>query len=148
MIVAILISLLLVVITFMFHYFVLMRLSQFVPKAKVNEHARVLIIVLVLFVTHLAEIGLYALAYGWSVSILELGDFVGATVTDPMSYVYFSGVIYTTLGLGDIQPVEHIRFITATEALNGFMLITWSASFTFLAMSRLWKWTPSCDTNN
>ena len=28
--------------------------------------------------------------------------------------------------------------------LNGFLLITWSASFTFLAMGRLWPWDNSC----
>jgi len=61
-----------------------------------------------------------------------------------MSYLYYSGVIYTTLGLGDIHPEGHIRFITAMEALNGFLLITWSASFTFVAMGRLWPWEKSC----
>tara|TARA_A100001391_G_C5002044_1_gene261035 strand:- start:825 stop:959 length:135 start_codon:yes stop_codon:yes gene_type:complete len=30
------------------------------------------------------------------------------------------------------------------EALNGFFLITWSASFTFLAMGRLWPWNNQC----
>jgi hypothetical protein len=65
-------------------------------------------------------------------------------IDDAMSYLYYSGVIYTTLGLGDIQPEGHIRFITAMEALNGFLLITWSASFTFLAMGRLWTWDSPC----
>ena len=97
-------------------------------------------IVMVLFVAHLIEIGIYASAYIWSSSILRLGDFTGAIDTSPMSYLYYSGVIFTTLGLGDIQPVGHLRFITATEALNGFLLLTWSASFTFIAMMRLWQW--------
>ena len=48
------------------------------------------------------------------------------------------------VGLGDIEPQGHIRFITAVEALNGFLLITWSASFTFLAMGRLWPWENQC----
>jgi hypothetical protein len=29
--------------------------------------------------------------------------------------------------------------MTGTEALTGFLLITWSASFTFLEMQRFWK---------
>jgi hypothetical protein len=78
------------------------------------------------------------------VSLLGLGTFEGAVVTDAMSYLYYSGVIYTTLGLGDIEPQGHIRIIAAMEALNGFLLITWSASFTFLAMGRLWPRDNQC----
>jgi len=55
-----------------------------------------------------------------------------------LSLQLFIGVI--TLG--------HIRFITAVEALNGFLLITWSASFTFLAMGRLWPWEIGCGNSN
>ncbi len=70
-----------------------------------------------LLLVHIAEIGKYAITYGVSVSILEIGVFEGALVTGAMSYLYYSGVIYTTLGLGDIEPQGHIRFITAMEAL-------------------------------
>ena len=104
-----------------------------------------LFVVVTLFLVHIAEIGMYAITYGVSVSVLELGVFQGALITDAMSYLYYSGVIYTTLGLGDIEPQGHIRFITAMEALNGFLLITWSASFTFLAMGRFWPWENRCD---
>lgn len=137
---AIMLSLALVVLTFVFHFHVLLRLGSLAPKIKFNTHLQVLMIVLVLFLAHLVEIGFYALIYSWSVSVLQLGEFQGAAATDAMSYIYYSGVIYTTLGLGDIQPVGHVRFITITEALSGFLLITWSASFTFLAMGRLWTW--------
>jgi hypothetical protein len=53
--------------------------------------------------------------------------------------VYFSAVVYTTLGLGDVVPHGAIRFMAGTEALTGFLLITWSASFTFLEMQRFWR---------
>lgn len=145
---AIFLALMMVVLTFVFHYRVLLWLGARASKSKLDTHTQVLVIVLVLFVTHLTEIGAYAVLYAWSVSSLGLGEFQGALVTDAMSYVYYSGVIYTTLGLGDIQPVGHVRFITATEALNGFFLITWSASFTFLAMGRLWPWSQSCESSN
>ncbi|RZA02340.1 MAG: two pore domain potassium channel family protein, partial [Moraxellaceae bacterium] len=46
---------------------------------------------------------------------------------------------FTTLGLGDITPVGAIRFLAGTEALTGFVLVTWSASFTFVEMQRFWK---------
>jgi Ion channel len=54
-------------------------------------------------------------------------------------YVNFSAVCFTTLGLGDIAPVGAICFMTGTEALCGFVLITWSGSFTFVEMQRFWK---------
>jgi hypothetical protein len=31
-----------------------------------------------------------------------------------------------------------VRFLAGMEALSGFVLITWSASFTFLEMQRYW----------
>lgn len=130
----------LVAVTFVFHYRVLLWLSLATQKMKIKTSTQVLMIVLVLFLAHLIEIGVYALAYAGSVNTLGLGEFQGSLVNDLMSFLYYSGVIYTTLGLGDIQPVGHIRFLTATEALNGFLLITWSASFTFLAMGHLWPW--------
>jgi len=140
MLIAVLLALSLIATTFVFHFRVLLWLGRYAPRFNLRTETQVLTIVLVLFFTHLVEIGLYALIYSWSVLGLELGLFKGAPVNDPMNYLYYSGVIYTTLGLGDIHPEGHIRFITAIEALNGFLLITWSASFTFLAMGRLWQW--------
>ncbi|URF49315.1 ion channel (plasmid) [Dinoroseobacter shibae] len=29
-----------------------------------------------------------------------------------LDYLYFSAVIYTSLGIGDIVPKEHLRFLT------------------------------------
>ena len=143
---AIMLAFLLVAATFIFHYRVLLWLGSNTSQLNVPTQAQVLVIVAVLFLAHIIEIGFYAITYSLSVSSLELGVFQGAPVADGMSYLYYSSVIYTTLGLGDIQPVGHIRFITAMEALNGFMLITWSASFTFVAMGRLWPWDNSCSS--
>jgi hypothetical protein len=100
---------------------------------------------LVLFFAHVVEIGCYALAYAWSVEGLKLGALKGLEMHEPMDYLYFSTVIYTSLGLGDVYPDGHIRFLTGIEALNGLFLIAWSASFTFLVMSRLWPWSDCCD---
>ena len=144
MIIAFLLSFGIVAFKFLFHFMSLLWLGSKATRFGLSAQAQVLVIVVILFLVHIAEIGIYAITYGISVSALELGVFSGALVTDAMSYLYYSGVIYTTLGLGDIEPQGHIRFITAVEALNGFMLITWSASFTFLAMGRLWPWENQC----
>lgn len=101
---------------------------------------RVLCIVFVALLAHLGEIVVYAFAYGLSVESLGLGDFGGLAVTSPLDYLYFSIVTYTSLGLGDVFPSGHLRFLTGVEALNGLLLITWSGSFIYLAMGRLWPW--------
>jgi Ion channel len=130
----------LVAVNFAFHYRVLLWLGSTPLKIKLQPETQVLFIVIVLFFAHVVEICIYGVAYNWSVEGLELGVFKGVEVADRMSYMYYSGVIYTSLGLGDIYTQGHIRFITAIETLNGLLLITWTASYTFLAMSRLWHW--------
>jgi len=52
-----------------------------------------------------------------------------------MDVFYFSLVTYTSLGLGDIVPMGHLRLIAGIEALNGFLLISCSAAMLFLFMS-------------
>ena len=48
-------------------------------------------------------------------------------------------VSYTSLGLGDVWPTGVLRLITGLEALNGLILIAWSASFTYLSMEKFWE---------
>jgi len=52
-----------------------------------------------------------------------------------MDTIYFSLVNYTSLGLGDIYPTGHLRFLAGIASLNGFLLIGCSASFLFLYMT-------------
>lgn len=52
---------------------------------------------------------------------------------------YFSIETYTSLGLGDIDPLGQLRLLTGIEALTGLLMISWTASFTYLEMSRYWK---------
>ena len=52
--------------------------------------------------------------------------------------VYYSVVSYTTLGLGEIYPLDGLRLLTGIESLIGLMMITWTASFTYLTMEKYW----------
>lgn len=38
-----------------------------------------------------------------------------------------------------MAPQGAIRFLAGTEALTGFILITWSASFLYLEMEQYWR---------
>jgi hypothetical protein len=40
--------------------------------------------------------------------------------------------------LGDIAPLGPVRLLAGVEALNGLLMIAWSASFTYLSMENFW----------
>jgi hypothetical protein len=52
--------------------------------------------------------------------------------------MYFSAETYTSVGYGDVVPVGHVRLLAGIEALNGLVLIGWTASYTYIAMERFW----------
>lgn len=140
MAVAVTLALILVLFTSSFHYAVLRWLSSGMARIAITATHRVLFIVLAIVLAHLAEILLYAGSYVVSAEVFGLGSFGGLLMTEPLDFLYFSIVTYTSLGLGDVFPGGHLRFIAGVEALNGLLLIAWSASFIYLAMGRLWPW--------
>ena len=87
-------------------------------------------------IAHIVEIWVFAMGY-WLAERLGLGSI--ETISDPFDYVYYSSMVFTTVGFGDLIPTEEIRVLTSAEALAGLALITWSASFTYLQMQRLWR---------
>ena len=113
-----------------------------VPMRPVN---RVMLAVLILFAAHFGAIVIYGAAFGVGYQVLQLGSFSGEPVETVLDYFYFSAVSYTSLGIGDIFPKDHLRLLTGVEALNGLLLIAWSGAFLFAMMNRLWDW-PPCAT--
>ena len=87
---------------------------------------------------HVTEIWIFGLMAWLLLRLPECGN-LGAGAVHLFDYVYFSAATYTTVGFGDIAPVGPIRFLAGTEGLTGFVLITWSASFTYLEMERFWR---------
>ena len=85
---------------------------------------------------HIVEIWVFAGGY-WLAEQLGLGRI--DTIKDPFDYIYYSSMVYTTVGFGDLIPSAGMRLLTSAEALAGLALITWSASFTYLQMQRLWR---------
>ncbi len=140
MLVATTLAVSLVVLTFLFHYAALRWLSGGMAAIAMSASVRILVMVLLALAAHLAEVGIYAVAYALGDGILALGSFGGLAMAEPLDYYYFSIVSYTSLGLGDVFPGGHLRFITGVEALNGLLLIAWSGSFIYIAMARLWPW--------
>jgi hypothetical protein len=120
------------------HFEVLSNSARFLARVSHQRRPRVLVLILVILATHVAEIWLFALGYYWLVHIGGLGSITGVEMTGLPDYAYFSAIVYATVGFGDLTPTGAIRFLTGVEALTGFVMITWSASLTFLEMQRDW----------
>jgi hypothetical protein len=73
--------------------------------------------VAVLMVAHLAEIAIWGTAYA------SLG-----VVPNRIDAYYFAFVNYTTLGYGDILPVDYWRMLGPMTAMNGVLLFGWSTA--------------------
>ena len=129
----------LVLLTIAIHYEALRITSEIAPRLHlVHPRARLVFIVVAAFAAHTFEIWLWALGYFACVHWLGIGSFGGVSIDGLAEMVYFSVVSYTTLGLGEIYPLDGLRLLTGIESLIGLMMITWTASFTYLTMEKYW----------
>lgn len=139
MLVVALICLVLLVLTTVLHYEVLRWLSAGLPALGIRPRAKLVVVIIAAFVAHVAEIGLYALAI---VALVRVGGL--GTLGDPARFgfdvaLYFSAETFTSLGYGDVVPSGDMRLLAGAEALNGLLLIGWSASYAYIAMERFWN---------
>lgn len=140
----VLVTALTVGIVIVFHYEVIRLLNQWY-RARHNETAvkaphrpTILGVIFILLFAHVAEIWLWGTAF-WLLLIQEgYGSISGYPDINLLDCVYFSAATYTTVGWGDLAATGLVRFLAGTEALVGFMMITWSASFSYLIMARAW----------
>jgi Ion channel len=104
-----------------------------------HRRVKVLYGIFSVLLIHLLEIVVFgAVLYGltlWPAT----GALAGEEASTLFDYLYFSAVTFSTVGFGETWPTGAVRFLCAMEALAGFVLITWSASFTYLEMERFWR---------
>ncbi|MGY4625660.1 potassium channel family protein [Bradyrhizobium sp. USDA 4486] len=74
----------------------------------------------VLKLAHTLEILVWAVTYG-----------IVRAATAGSDLLYFAFVNYTTLGYGDITPVQEWRLIGPLTAMNGVLLFGWSVAILF-----------------
>ena len=79
----------------------------------------------VLMAAHFSEVMVWSLAY----AIVH----AAAAGADP---VYFAFVNYTTLGYGDVTPVERWRLLGPITAMNGVLMFGWSTAVIFEVLRR------------
>lgn len=135
---AILINSFLVAFAVVIHHEALTVLFWIGRKTNVRHNVAVLIGVFGALVAHVVEIWMFAVGYYYMYHAPLFGTLGGNFDGTLRDCVYFSFTTYTSLGLGDIEPVGALRFTVGLEALTGLVLITWTASFLFLKMQRYW----------
>jgi hypothetical protein len=77
----------------------------------------------VLMAAHIAEVVVWSLAY----------MIVGAAPPGT-DFIYFAFVNYTTLGYGDVTPVERWQLLGPMTAMNGVLLFGWSTAVIFAVL--------------
>jgi hypothetical protein len=130
--------LLLLLATTVIHYEVLRLLSAILRALHMHARPKLILVIVGAFVAHAVEIFLYGGAFYLIAGYLNAG-----TLGDPAQLtfarcLYFSAETYSSLGYGDIVPTGDLRLLAGMEALNGLLLIGWTASYTYISMERLW----------
>lgn len=129
----------LVAATVFLHYEALERLNYGIGSWRMRPRARVLALIVAIMVLHIAEIWIFGVGIYAASLFPGLGAIVGTDSLMLLDAIYVSATTYTTLGFGDLTPVGPIRLLVGTESLVGFVMLTWSASFTYLEMQRYWR---------
>ncbi|HSE12088.1 MAG TPA: ion channel [Rudaea sp.] len=127
-----------VLLCVLLHYEVLNFLSRWLVRLEGQRRRRVLFAIFGVLAAHVTEIWIFGMAY---ILLSVSPAFGSAHGIGPslLDYVYISAMTFTTVGMSDAYLDGPIRFVCGNEALTGLVLITWSASFTFLEMERFWR---------
>lgn len=140
MMAALTISFGLVAATLLMHYEVLRLTSRWIVDLPIHPRARMIVVLAMAMISHVLQITLYALAFVAMIESEAFGSIGGMAAHPAFADVfYFSITTYTTLGIGDLFPHGAIRIVSGIEALNGLVLVGWTASFTYLKMERYWQ---------
>ncbi|KAA9010006.1 ion channel [Histidinibacterium aquaticum] len=120
------------------HHFSLTGILKVAPHDGRRGHSIAPLTFSALLVLHTAEIVLLAalnqwIAGGWS------PDALAGPAPSFTDMLYLTAISFTTLGYTSLDAVEGFRLVLMFEALLGFMLLTWSATFLFSACQKSWQ---------
>lgn len=137
MLLALLVTIGLVAVTTVIHYEVLGALNHRLPKLQMPSRTKLLVVLFATFLAHCAEIGVYGLAL-YTMLANGIGGLAGTMDLTLMNCIFLSAEAFTSIGFGPVSPTGATRLLFGAEALNGLLLIGWSASYAFIAMERYW----------
>ena len=138
MIAAYIVNMLVISLVVMIHYEFLHAISLMMPKLHIRHRLRIVTGVFLALIAHAIEVWIFGISYYWMNKSDDWGHLEGNFDGTLLDCVYFSFTSYTTLGFGDIAPRGELRFLAGLESLTGLVLITWTASFLYLEMTRYW----------
>lgn len=79
----------------------------------------------VLMAAHFAEVFVWSFAY-----------LIVSAAPPGTDLIYFAFVNYTTLGYGDVMPVERWNLLGSMTAMNGVLMFGWSTAVIFEVLRR------------
>lgn len=121
------------------HHLGIMAMRRLIPPAQDAPHKAALLAFLGLAALHLTEIAGFAALYGLLDGWAALGHISGKNWQGTwVDLLHFSGTVFTTLGKSDISAEGALRLVVSAQALGGFMVITWSATFIYTLWGRAW----------
>ena len=133
-----LVNLMVIGVAVMIHYEFLYRITLIMPRLRIRHRFRIVLGVFFAMTAHVAEVWIFGIAFYVMNKSDTWGSLEGNFDGSLLDCVYFSFTSYTTLGTGDIIPLGDLRFLSALESLTGLVLVTWTASFLYLEMTRYW----------
>lgn len=142
MLITLSITLVLVIVCIMLHYEamrIMQRAGAWLHRNSAWHRWHLSILVCGLLIAHVFEVMLFGLTYCVLMDGNAYGSIVGSPSPGLAECIYFSFSNYTSLGYGDLTPSGPLRFMAGMEALTGLVLITWTASFIYLQMQRVWE---------
>lgn len=132
-------ALFLLVATIGTHYEVLRFASTRITRIHIVPRMRITIMLTAALLSHLLHVLYYAAAFMVVEHYTGLGTIAGPAGHGFGDAFYFSMTCYTTLGIGDLYPTGVVRMLSGVEALNGLVMVGWTASLTYLYMEKFWK---------
>ena len=130
---------LVVIICVLVHFEGLRFITDHFPHPKWHPRRRILFLSFAVLFLHVVEIWIFGTAYWIFVADGGYGEVAGVDEPTFIDCVYFSAVVFSTVGFGDMYPTGPLRVIVGVEAVTGLTLITWSASYTFVEMLKTWR---------
>lgn len=136
--VVVILSVLLVAASIVIHYEALRFASRGASDIGVRPRIRLWLMLGGAILSHLIHIGLFGLGFVLIEFVFGTGQLNGPDSGTFEDAFYFAITSYTTLGIGDVYPSGQARLLSGIAALTGLVMVTWTASLTYLYMERYW----------
>ncbi|MFZ3583114.1 metal transporter [Loktanella sp. DJP18] len=120
------------------HHFALTGILKIAPHHERQGKSVVVVTFAALLTLHTAEIVALAALNQWIADAWSSDALAGPppSFTDMLN---LTAIAFTTLGYTSLDAVGGFRIVLMFEALLGFMILTWSATFLYSACQKSWQ---------